>query len=672
MAVLAMKRIYICGLRRDRKAILEAIQRLGVIEIQNFAPVDEVFRKEQMPVSNSEFERHIHDAESALEVLNTYNPEKGGLLSSFKGRDIIEIERYDTFKELKPRISESIKNILSKSKEIAEKNAGIIRNTQQIEMLRPWEILDIPLQIDGTEKTSVFIGAVPGEKSLDDLYELMTFPESAEKIPVDISIISKDKDQTCIMAVCLKEAKEKVGQALRSIGFAYPSVSSDRTPTDQIKYLEEEINKLKAEILILETEIKEYEKDRTDIKFYSDYMAIRQEKYQVTNNILQSDHTFILSGYVPEIYIKDVEEAVKDYPVSIETQTPEADEDVPVMLKNNAFSSSVQGVVASYSLPSKGEIDPSFLISIFYFVFFGFMLADIGIGALIAIGAGVLLLKNKNMERSLKENVKLFMFGGISAMIFGFIFGSFFGDAIPVVSREFFGHELELKPLWIEMTDNPMSVLTVALIMGIIHILTGMGVNAYQMIKQKNWKGVIFKVAVWYVILLGLIIKCISMQMIMDILAGGATPPISTEIGNIGLYVAGVGCLIVIVMGEYETRSWPKRLIKGAYAVYGITSYLSDVLSYSRLLALGLATGVISSVANMIGTMFGGGVIKVIVFILVFLIINAINIGINTLGAYVHTNRLQYVEFFGRFYEGGGRPFEPYNIKTKYYKFKEN
>ena len=222
------------------------------------------------------------------------------------------------------------------------------------------------------------------------------------------------------------------------------------------------------------------------------------------------------------------------------------------------------------------------------------------------------------------------------------------------------------------MTANPMTVLSLALIMGLIHIFTGMGIAAYQYLKQKDIMGFLFGIVLWYIILLGLILKCLSMQMIMDILAGGREPIVPAGVGKIGLIAAGIGCVIVIFMGEYKTKNWGKRLLKGAYAVYGITSYLSDVLSYSRLLALGLATGVISSVANMIGTMFGNGVLGIIIYVIVFLIINGINIGINTLGAYVHTNRLQYVEFFGRFYSGGGRPFEPYSIKTKYYKFKEN
>ena len=667
MAVLAMKRITICGLRQNRKAVLEEIQRQGVVEVQNFAEDNEVFHKENMPIPSSEFERNIHDAENALEILDAYGPAKKGMLSSFKGRDLIEKSQYDSFHDTARQTYGIIKTILNKSKDITEKKSDIVRNRQQIDMLMPWKSLDIPLDTAETEKTAIFIGSVAGLHTFEELYEATARVEAR-----DINIISSDKEQTCIVAVCGSKDKKVMFSQLRAIGFAYPSVSSKLTPMQAIESLNNEIASIEGEIRKLDEEILSLVGYRDEIRFYSDYMAIREEKYQVTRNIHQSQHTFVLQGYVPEKYIPKLKESLKGYDLSIEYDDPGEDEDVPVMLKNNAFSSSVQGVVESYALPAKGEIDPSFLISLFYFVFFGFMLADACIGLIIAAAAGILLLKNPHMEQSLRNNVKLFMFGGISAIFFGVLFGSYFGDLISSVSGNFFGHEIVVKPLWLDMTAHPMTVLSLALIMGIIHIFTGMGVAAYQYIKQKDYMSLVFGVIVWYVILIGLIIKCLSMQMIMDILGGGCEPIISAKAGNIGLMIAGVGAVVVIFMGEFKCKSWPKRLIKGAYAVYGITSYLSDVLSYSRLLALGLATGVISSVANMIGTMFGNGIFGVIIFIIVFVIINAINIGINTLGAYVHTNRLQYVEFFSRFYTGGGREFEPYSIKTKYYKYKEN
>ena len=135
--------------------------------------------------------------------------------------------------------------------------------------------------------------------------------------------------------------------------------------------------------------------------------------------------------------------------------------------------------------------------------------------------------------------------------------------------------------------------------------------------------------------------------------------------------MAVVGAAGILLMSGRGRKNWFLRVALGAYDLYGVTSWLSDVLSYSRLLALGLATGVIGSVINSMGAMLGGGIVGAIGFTLVFLIGHSVNIGINLLGAYVHTNRLQYVEFFGKFYEGGGRPFNPFSIHTNYVEFKE-
>ena len=668
MAVLAMTKISICGLREDRKAIMEILQRQGSVEIQDFVKEDEIFKKSRMPISGAEFDRSIHDAESALEVLMEYTGEKPpGMLSSFHGRDVVDISEYDNFKAEYPEVSRAISKILELSKSVSEKKAEIVRDSQQIDMLGPWEGLDVRLDFSGTEQTAAFIGALPGEWSMDGVYENL-----AQCLPVDVDIVSKSKDQTCIMVICAKDNKDAVSAALRGSGFSYPSVSTSLVPVEEEARLKSEIKRLEGEIDDLSKQIVAYNDKKDRIKFLADYQTIRSEKYNVINSLPQSDHTFVLSGYTPKKFVPAIESALKDYDVCIETEEPEENEDVPVLLKNNAFSDSVQNVVEAYALPLKTEIDPTFIISLFYFVFFGFMLSDAAIGFLLFLGALVILLKNKNMETSLKRQVKLFMIGGLSAVFWGVMFGSYFGDMIQVVSGEFFGKPIIVKPVWLDMTQNPMIILTLALALGLVHIFTGMAIAAYQFLKQKDLTAFFFDVIAWYVVLIGLIIKALSMPMIMNILLSGREPIFSEQVGQIGLYAAGVGCIALIIMAGRSSKNILKRLLKGIYAVYGITSYLSDILSYSRLLALGLATGVISQVANMIGTMFGSGVVKIIVYILVFIIINAINIGINTLGAYVHTNRLQYVEFYGRFYEGGSRAFEPYSVKTKYFKFKES
>lgn len=668
MAKLAMTRISICGLKEDRRDVLDILQRLQIIETHSFVEEDDVFKKTKMPVSAGEFDRSIHDAEAALEVLNSLDGTKpDGMFSSLHGREPVEVSRYENFRDIYPKVSRSISRILELSKDVAEKKAEILKDSQQLEMLVPWEGLDVRLDLDGTESTAIFIGALPGEWTMEAVYEGL-----AMVMPVDVTIISTSKAQTCIMTVCTRESQNEVGAVLRGMGFVYPSVNTSLTPVEEQERLREEIKTLNEKIKASEEEILSFDGEKDNIKFLIDYQTIRSEKYNVINSIPQSSNTFILTGYTPVKYISRIEEALKDYDICIETCEPEEDEDTPVLLYNNPFSRCLEGVVSSYALPLKNEIDPTFIISLFYFVFFGFMLSDAGIGALLAIGAAVLLIKNKNMDWPLKRQIKLFMFGGIAAVFWGIMFGSYFGDMPAVVGREFLGKTVLVKPVWMDMQANPMAILAASLGLGLIHIFTGMGVAAYQQIRQKDWTGLIFDTGCWVVILIGLLMKLLSMDMIMNMLFSGADPFVSAQGGSIGLIAAGVGAIGVLIMGGRESKNPVKRLLKGAYAIYGITGYLSDVLSYSRLLALGLATGVISQVANMIGTMFGSGIVKVLVYIVVFLILNAINAGVNIMGAYVHTNRLQYVEFYSRFFEGGGRPFEPYSIKTKYYKFKEN
>ena len=190
----------------------------------------------------------------------------------------------------------------------------------------------------------------------------------------------------------------------------------------------------------------------------------------------------------------------------------------------------------------------------------------------------------------------------------------------------------------------------------------------YQLCKRKKFADALYDVGFWYMLVGGLIIVLVGSSMFQDMM--GLSLAIPSIVSNIALVLAGIGAVGIIATSGRESKG-VKRLLKGLYGLYGVSSWLSDILSYSRLLALGLATGVIAQVFNMLGTMAGGGPVGVVLFILVFVIGHVLNLLINLLGAYVHTNRLQYVEFFGKFYEGGGRAFEPFAAKTKYFKIME-
>ena len=666
MAVLQMQRISICALKEQRKDILEKLQRQGVIEINDVIAEDSIFSK--VDVSNTEmmFEKSSIEAENALEIVNTYSVEKKSMLSSFAGRNEIEPGEYETFKEKYQEVRAVIIRLQELGKKVAEDKAEILQVKQQIETFQDWKSFDLPLSFNGTKATSAFIGILPGTWELEKICTSM-----ADLTPLDIEVIQASREQTCIMVMSCIEDSEKVYEKLKTMGFSYPPIVSDFAPLIQIEHWEKEISDLEVEVKKSIEEIISLTDKKEEVEFFADYQRIRTEKYNVIGRLLQSEHVFILTGYIPANASQKIIEDLAEFDAEVDFENIKDDEVAPVVLKNNPFSAPLEGIVESFSLPGKGEIDPTFLVSIFYYIFFGLMLSDFMYGLILFLGTTFLMLKFKTMEKGMKSNLTMFRFCGIATMFWGVIFSSYFGDFVKVVSSTFFGKEIIIKPLWIDMTANPMIVLTLALILGLIHIFTGLGAKLYQSIKNKDIQSILFDVFAWYAILIGLLMKLVSMQMIMDILGGGADPLLSPSAGNIGGYIAIVAAIVIVLTGGRDSKNIGKRLAKGAYSLYGITGYLSDVLSYSRLLALGLATGVICQVANMIGTMFGKGIVGVIIFIFVFLAINALNISINSLGAYVHTNRLQYVEFFSRFYDGGGRKFEPYSIKTKYYKFKE-
>ena len=248
------------------------------------------------------------------------------------------------------------------------------------------------------------------------------------------------------------------------------------------------------------------------------------------------------------------------------------------------------------------------------------------------------------------------------------MYGSFFGDVVAVFSKTFLGHETVLAPLWFAPVDDPMRMLLFSMLMGIIQIFAGLALCAYQLLRQKRVKDAIYDVAFWYLLVGGLIFALLSSDMFSQIAKMDKLPAI---FGTVGGACAAVGAVGILLTGGRESKNPVKRLLKGAYALYNVTGYLGDILSYSRLLALGLATGVIAEVINSMAVMAGGGVIGFIAFVIIFVFGHTVNIGINLLGAYVHTNRLQFVEFFGKFYSGDGRKFTPFADHTKYFKIRE-
>lgn len=668
MAMLQMQRIFIYALKKDRKSILELLQRRGVLEISDIIPEDNIFHK--MDVSNirAGFEKNIHSASDALDIIERYEPSKKPILSGLDGRrDVTEAE-YHAFQVKYEQTVHTANRILECAKEIAEQKAEIQRLDVQMEILTPWIHLDIPFNFSSTMYTKSFIGTLPKEWTLDAIYM-----ELADYMPVNVDIISSSKDQTCIFVLCHKDNENGVYDKLRSLEFALPGIFSDKAPVQQREELERKLREAEEAIVKIEAEIIKLAKFRQDIMFLQDYDRMRSDKYEVLGQISQSQNVFVLTGYIPVKEIKSIEDSLnKKYQVAIETQKPSEEEDVPVLLVNNGFSQPLESVVEGFSLPTKGEIDPTMVMSLFYYFMFGIMLADAGYGTLMVVACSYFLIKYRStIESSLKNFLTMFLYCGISTVFWGVMFGSYFGDLIDVIASTFFNiSEPIVKPLWFFPVNKPMQMLAFSMVVGLIHLLTGILMKIYQLYKQRDYLSILYDAVSWFVLIVSLTILLISMDMIKNIL--GLTIDIPDSVASVTGVLAILASIMIVLTNGRESKNVFKRFLKGAYALYGITGYLSDVLSYSRLLALGLASGIIGNVINKMATMPAKSLLGPLFFIIIVLGGHTLNIAINALGAYVHTNRLQYVEFFGKFYGGGGRPFNPFRMKTKYYNVKEN
>ncbi len=672
MAVLPMKKISIYGLKTNRKQILELIQRRGAIEVRcEKADEDGIFAKTDTKQAKQQFESSIKSLQTAVDTLDSLVKPEGGLLSALSGRDEISLDEWNKIADNSQSALKTASKINSCSKKISDSKSDKIRYETQIEALKPWVSLDVSMRTKETESSSIFIGTLPEEYTEDKLKAFLAkaLPEAPA---IDCEIISHSPQMSCVFVICHKNFSDETENALRSIGFSYPSQPSKQSPSERIKILEERIQLCDERVKKHEENIKQLQNERQSLLYTIDYFQMRSEKYEVLGNLNQSAHVFVISGYIPtEDSEKLKNELEKEYPCFVELIEPTEKDNPPVKLKNNKFSEPVESVIESYSLPGKGEMDPTSITSIFYYFLFGMMLSDAAYGLIMVIATAVVLLKFKNLEPGMKKFMKLFFFCGISTTFWGFMFGSFFGDAIDVVATTFFGYSgPSLTPcLWFAPIDKPMKLLIFSFLLGIIHLFAGLACSAYQSIKSGHILDAVYDVLMWYLLIGGLLLVLLSMDMFTTMTQISFTlSPIWSKIGGV---MALIGALGVILFGGRESKNPAKRLLKGLYALYGVSSWLSDILSYSRLLALGLATGVIAQVFNKMGSMLGGGVVGAIVFILVFLIGQTLNIGINALGAYVHCNRLQFVEFFGKFYNGGGEKFTPFSANTKYFKIKE-
>ena len=670
MSKLRMKHIFICGLNTERKEVLDVLQRAGVVEIVAGDYKESSLSHIDAADLRAQNAQKAALAEQAIAILDEFAPEKAGILQSFEGARDISVDAYDEQAEHVDDYMSVADKLSSLAKSIADHKAAIPKCLSRIDTLNAWKTLDIPLNFEGTDKTRVFIGSIADDADAARIYELMQEQfEEQETLDVDIVSINRSKLMSSFLCICHKDDADKTEAVLRRINFVKAPMGS-LIPTEEMDNLNREIEEHKAHIEELTAKVGTYKEHRGELGFAEDYYNMQADKCAVLNRLDVSANAFFVSGYTPADYAEQLKVRLEQLDTVVEISDTEADEDVPVVLSNGYFSSPMETVVESYSLPGKTDIDPSKIIACFYYILFGLMLSDAGYGLILVLVCGYVLLKVKNMKPNMEKLVKLMFFSGISTTFWGFMFGSFFGDAVSVIATNFFNRpDIAFRPLWFNSMEEPIRLLSFAFLVGIIHLFTGMFIKFYQLIKAGDYKSAIYDVVFWLMFVGGAIIYALSAQMITDMLSLKFI--LSPTVGKAGGIIAILGCIGVVLTGGRDAKNPVIRILLGVYGAYGVTSWLSDILSYSRLLALGLATGCIAQVFNQLGSMPGNSPLGIVFFIVIFVVGNIMNLLINVLGAYVHTNRLQFVEFFNKFYDGGGREFAPLAEHTKYYTVKE-
>ena len=668
MAVLQMQRISICAMKKNRKAILEELQSLGVLEI-DAAELDPDFQTMDTMNARLLFEKNASLCDQAIMILDEFSQEKESMLASLAGKPLIGRKQEQEVIENQEEILKAAREILEYRKRLTENSAAVIKIEQQEAALAPWLDLDIPMNFSGTAATAVLIGSIDGNVTQDQVYAQLA-ADAPDLEAFDIQEISADAGKLCLAVVCLKPQALQMEEALRMQGFARPAQLVSRVPAQELQNLKDEVEHIHEETGRIQEKIRSLHDYKKELQLVSDYFRIRAQKYEVLGQLRQSASTFFVTGYLPKKQVPAIEKRLAEkYDIVFEAEDADG-EGVPVVLKNGKFGAAGEGVLAAFGLPGKGEIDPSTIMTACYVFLFGLMLSDAAYGLIVfAVCLGV-LMKFPRMESGMQKSIRLFMYCGLSTLFWGVMFGGYFGDFIDVFSKVYLHRPVTVKPVWFAPLNEPMRLLVFSMLFGLIHMFLGMGLKGYMLIRDKKYLDFFCDVVLWFMLLMGLILIFIPSSMFRSISQMDLN--LSAAVVQIGKWMAIIGAVGILLMSGRDKKNPFLRLALGAYDLYNITGWVSDILSYSRLLALGLATGVIASVMNQMGSMLGDSIFGWIVFILVFVIGHTFNLLINLLGAYVHTCRLQYVEFFGKFFEGGGKEFHPFRENTKYVDIKED
>lgn len=632
--IVPMKKLTLAALLEHREAILQALQSICAVQLISIGEGEQ---------SSAAAEGRVQRLQSAEELLKPYAGKAG-----FGPKP--EATRQELEEDIQPAL-EICAELEGLQRRIAQNGSDTEKRRLQLGSLLPWADMTDPLEtVRSTASLKVMTGTVPvdGVKALMETGAL-------------VQLYSGEKERAALV-ICPNEEYAGIAPSIRATGFQEKGFGDIRgTASENIQRLRTEIEALEAERAQLEARLAAFAPKREEIRRALDGAAIDRDREQSKEALAHTNTAFLLTGWVREDMTekvrREIEKITDVYYLAFED--PSEGDAVPTVLKNSRLITPYEAVTNLYSLPAYGTIDGTPLMAPFYFIFFGMMLSDTVYGAVLALGAWAFLKYIK--PRGMMENLaKVLLMGGISTIFMGLLFGTCAGVSWPVIFR---GTALENTFPIIDSSADPIAMLALCAAMGIIQMFYAVFIAAYSCIKHRDWAGAIVDNLSWVFIITGLLLM--------------AAPSLGlpAALGTAGKWMAIGFAAVVLLFAGRSKKNVAGRLMSGAGKLYDVTSWLGDVLSYARIFALGLSTGVIGLVLNtlcwdmLFASFKGNPVLMVVGFIIVTVLsvaLHAFMMAISTLGCFVHSARLQYVEFFGKFYEAGGKAFKPLRYETKY------
>ncbi|WP_296112749.1 V-type ATP synthase subunit I [uncultured Anaerococcus sp.] len=630
MAIVKMNKFNLLSFEEKRSSLLNILQNFNYVHFNDLeVEEDESYLKD---VKNETTLNVLEDSLDKLHYsIDTVKKFAGDKKSDLKRMDLDRVYMAGSNFDF-DLIYDKLINLVKEREGLLEKKQNL---DQKIEDLRPWKDIDTDIKsLYSSKRVYLETGSISSQ-FYDNLKKALVENHLDESL---VYRYSEDDKISFIVAVSSLDDEEEFKELLREYGFSRISVKAEGSVLESLKSLENESKIVEKNIERLDGEIGDFDKYLEDFYLYESYLENERKKEASAEYFLKTNSMDVIEGYIPrdmtEKFKDDIREILNDmYVLDIK----EADMDdplVPIILDNNKIVEPYESVVETYALPRYNEFDPSLLVAIFYTIFTGFMIGDLGYGLLGVIGT-ILALKLKDFPKSTEKMIKLFLGISLSACFFGFIFGSVFGGIIEVP----FG--------WIDTQNDINTLITISLIIGGAALFIALGMKGYMYIRDGKPMDAVYDVLFWYMAVGGPIYYVLSKN-------------------KIGLYLMAVGMVGIVLFAGRDAKSVGARIGSGVYDLYGITSWVGDFVSFLRLMALVLSGGFVAYAVNVIVKMlFDGGIGGIIGGIIVFVVFQLFNMFLSYLSAYVHSLRLIYVEMFNKFYEGGGVKFREMLEDTK-------